>query len=179
MPPVIFAPAALRDLQRLREFLRPKSQQVAQRAATTIQLSLRQLAAQPSMGRPIKGLPEAFREWVIPFGDSGYLGYPAAFMRWISSHSAQLVRLVPVGLPPPLDTLPPFAPRCACTWLNPAGVKCRHTQRAMLLAVALISLGGNGPPCSNPKALALPQAACTAFAQASYPLGSQYPLTAP
>ena len=24
MPPVIFAPAALRDLQRLREFLRPK-----------------------------------------------------------------------------------------------------------------------------------------------------------
>ena len=71
MPPVIFAPAALRDLQRLREFLRPKSQQVAQRAATTIQLSLRQLAAQPSMGRPIEGLPEAFREWVIPFGDSG------------------------------------------------------------------------------------------------------------
>lgn len=68
MPPVIFAPAALRDLQRLREFLRPKSQ-----AATTIQLSLRQLAAQPSMGRPIEGLPEAFREWVIPFGDSGYL----------------------------------------------------------------------------------------------------------
>ena len=73
MPPVIFAPAALRDLQRLREFLRPKSQLVAQRAATTIQLSLRQLAAQPSMGRPIEGLPEAFREWVIPFGDSGYL----------------------------------------------------------------------------------------------------------
>jgi plasmid stabilization system protein ParE len=73
MPPVIFAPAALRDLQRLREFLRPKSPQVAQRAATTIQLSLRQLAAQPSMGRPIEGLPEAFREWVIPGGDSGYL----------------------------------------------------------------------------------------------------------
>ncbi len=34
MPPVIFAPAALRDLQRLREFLLPKSKLVAQRAAT-------------------------------------------------------------------------------------------------------------------------------------------------
>ena len=59
------------------------------------------------------------------------------------------------------------------------GLKRCQTQRAMLLAVALISLGGNGPPLLQPKALALPQAACTAFAQASYPLGSQYPLTAP
>ena len=25
------------------------------------------------MGRPIDDMPEAFREWVIDFGDSGYL----------------------------------------------------------------------------------------------------------
>ncbi len=69
-------------------------------------------------------------------------GYPAAFMLWMASQSSQLVRLVPAGLPPPLDTFPPLAPRCACTWLNPAGVNRFHTQRAMLLAVALISLWG-------------------------------------
>ena len=73
MPQVIFSPAALRDLQRLREFLHSKSPLVAQRAAQTIRHALAQLGQQPAMGRPVEGLPEAFREWVIPFGDSGYL----------------------------------------------------------------------------------------------------------
>lgn len=73
MPQVIFSPAALRDLQRLREYLHNKSPLVAQRAAQTIRQALAQLGQQPAMGRPVEGLPEAFREWVIPFGDSGYL----------------------------------------------------------------------------------------------------------
>ncbi len=73
MPQVIISPAALRDLKRLREFLYSKSPQVAQRAALTIRHSLAQLGQQPAMGRPVDGLHEAFREWIIPFGDSGYL----------------------------------------------------------------------------------------------------------
>ena len=73
MPQVILSPAALRDLKRLREFLHSKSPVVAQRAAQTIRSALTQLGQQPAMGRPIEGLSEAFREWVIPFGDSGYL----------------------------------------------------------------------------------------------------------
>lgn len=73
MSQVILSPAALRDLQRLHEFLHSKSPVVAQRAAQTIRSALAQLGQQPAMGRPVEGLPEAFREWVIPFGDSGYL----------------------------------------------------------------------------------------------------------
>ena len=73
MPQVILSPAALRDLKRLREFLHSKSPVVAQRAAQTIRSALAQFGQQPAMGRPIEGLPEVFREWVIPFGDSGYL----------------------------------------------------------------------------------------------------------
>ncbi len=73
MSQVILSPAALRDLQRLREFLHSKSPVVAQRAAQTIRSALAQLGQQPTMGRPVEGLPETFREWVISFGDSGYL----------------------------------------------------------------------------------------------------------
>jgi len=73
MSQVIFSPAALRDLKRLREFLHSKSPIVAQRAAQAIRTTLAQLEQQPAMGRPIEGLPEEFREWVIPFGESGYL----------------------------------------------------------------------------------------------------------
>ena len=73
MSQVILSPAALRDLQRLREFLHSKSPVVAQRAAQTIRAALAQLGQQPAMGRPVEGLPETFREWVIPFGDTGYL----------------------------------------------------------------------------------------------------------
>lgn len=36
MPQVRFAPAALRDLQRLREFLRPQNPQAARRAGQSI-----------------------------------------------------------------------------------------------------------------------------------------------
>lgn len=73
MPQVILSPAALRDLKRLREFLHSKSPVVAQRAAQTIRSALAQFGQQPTMGRPVEGLPETFREWVISFGDSGYL----------------------------------------------------------------------------------------------------------
>ena len=73
MAQIRYAPAALRDLQRLREFLRPKNPLAAQRAAQAILDAMRVLARQPYIGRPVDDLPEAYREWLIDFGDSGYV----------------------------------------------------------------------------------------------------------
>ncbi len=73
MPRVIFAPAALRDLERLRAFLRPKSPSAARRAGEAILQGVHGLGAYPRMGRLIEDLPEQYREWVIAFGDSGYV----------------------------------------------------------------------------------------------------------
>lgn len=73
MPQVIYAPGAIRDLQRLREFLRPKNPVAAKRAASTILQALQVLGLQPQMGRVVEGMPEPYREWIIDFGDSGYV----------------------------------------------------------------------------------------------------------
>lgn len=73
MPRVRFAPAALRDLERLREFLRLKNPAAARRAGETILKSIKLLGQQPQIGRPIEDMPAEFREWLIDFGDSGYV----------------------------------------------------------------------------------------------------------
>ncbi|HGY1053534.1 TPA: type II toxin-antitoxin system RelE/ParE family toxin [Aeromonas salmonicida subsp. pectinolytica] len=73
MPQVIFAPGAIRDLQRIRDFLHQKNPIAAQRAAMTIIQSVQVLGQQPQIGRPIEDMPDAYREWVIEFGDSGYV----------------------------------------------------------------------------------------------------------
>ncbi len=73
MPQVRYAPGAIRDLQRLREFLRPKNPVAAKRAGETIMEAVQVLGFQPQIGRPIENMPDEFREWVIDFGDSGYV----------------------------------------------------------------------------------------------------------
>ena len=73
MPQVIFAPAALRDLQRLRDFLRPKNADAARRAGEAIRQGVQVLSAHPRMGLLVEDLPEQYREWLIDFGDSGYV----------------------------------------------------------------------------------------------------------
>ncbi|EIW8495245.1 type II toxin-antitoxin system RelE/ParE family toxin [Escherichia coli] len=73
MPQVIFAPAAIRDMQRLREFLRPKNPDAAKRAGEAIRQGVKALGSFPRMGRLIEDLPEQYREWLIDFGDSGYV----------------------------------------------------------------------------------------------------------
>ncbi|MDN6858763.1 type II toxin-antitoxin system RelE/ParE family toxin [Pseudomonas sp. CAN2814] len=70
---VIYAPAALRDLERLRRFLRETNPAAARRAGRIIIEATQALAAYPQMGRLIDDLPVDFREWPIDFGDSGYL----------------------------------------------------------------------------------------------------------
>lgn len=73
MPQVIFAPAAIRDLQRLRDFLTPKNPSAARRAGEAILTGVRTLGLHPHMGRLVEDLPEQYREWLIEFGESGYV----------------------------------------------------------------------------------------------------------
>jgi plasmid stabilization system protein ParE len=73
MRQVTVAPAAIRDLQRIRDFLRPKNPDAARRAGEAIRQGVRILGTQPRLGRMIDDLPEAYREWLIDFGDSGYV----------------------------------------------------------------------------------------------------------
>lgn len=73
MPQVRFSPAAIRDLERLRAFLSPKIPSSAKRAGEAIIDGVRALGTHPHMGRTIDGLPEQFRDWLIPFGYSGYV----------------------------------------------------------------------------------------------------------
>ncbi|WP_416137065.1 type II toxin-antitoxin system RelE/ParE family toxin [Halomonas sp. HK25] len=72
MPQVIFASAAVRDLERLREFLRPKTPAAAERTAKAMINGIHELGNFPHIGRPIDDLPEQYRDWLIDFGDSGY-----------------------------------------------------------------------------------------------------------
>jgi plasmid stabilization system protein ParE len=73
MPQIIYALGAVHDLQRLREFLRPKSPLAAQRAAETIMKAVQVIGLQPQIGRPVDDMPADLREWLIDFGDSGYV----------------------------------------------------------------------------------------------------------
>ncbi len=73
MPQVTFAPAAIRDLQRLRDFLRPKNADASRRAGEAIRQGVKILGETPRLGRVVDDLPEEFREWLIDFGDSGYV----------------------------------------------------------------------------------------------------------
>ena len=73
MPQVIFAPSAIRDLERLRELLRPKNPAAAKRAGQSIIKAVKVLGPQPQIGRPVPDMSEQYREWPIDFGDSGYV----------------------------------------------------------------------------------------------------------
>jgi plasmid stabilization system protein ParE len=71
---VQFAPTALLDLERLRDFLRPKNPAAAKRAAVAIINAVKILEQHPQIGRPAEGMDDlAFRELLIDFGDSGYV----------------------------------------------------------------------------------------------------------
>ena len=73
MPSVKWTQAALNDIQRLYRFLAEKNVQAAQKAIGVIRTSLNHLAKHPAIGRPIENMDVLFREYVIPYGHSGYL----------------------------------------------------------------------------------------------------------
>ena len=73
MPRLIWSGAALRDVQRLYRFLADNNREAAKRAAKAIRASVRVIAQHPEIGRPAEGMEPEYREWVIAFGDSGYI----------------------------------------------------------------------------------------------------------
>ena len=73
MARLIWTPQALRDVARLHEFLAAKSRAAARRAIRAIRQGVKALARHPEIGRTVKELPPEFREWLIPFGESGYV----------------------------------------------------------------------------------------------------------
>ena len=73
MPRLIWSPLALRDVQRLYRFLADKNLDAAKRAVKTIREGMKIIAHQPGMGRPVEDMEPEYREWLINFGDSGYV----------------------------------------------------------------------------------------------------------
>ena len=73
MSHLIWSPAALRDVERLYRFLADKNPDAARRAVKSIREALQILRDQPGVGRPVEDMEPEFREWLITFGDSGYV----------------------------------------------------------------------------------------------------------
>ena len=73
MPSLIWAPSAAADVQRLYRFLRPKNPDAARRAVQAIRRGVKVLTLQAQIGRSIEDMPDEYREWLIDFGDSGYI----------------------------------------------------------------------------------------------------------
>jgi len=66
-----WAPAAVEDLVRLREFLGNKNPGAAARAALRLREAAAVLRDRPELGRPVED--EEFRDLVAPFGGGAYV----------------------------------------------------------------------------------------------------------
>lgn len=63
----------MHDVKRLHDFLTPKNRDAARRAVRAIRQNVKLLGAHPELGRPASNMPIGFREWLIRFGDGGYV----------------------------------------------------------------------------------------------------------
>lgn len=73
MPPIKYTPEAQADIHRLCFFLADKDAHAATEAIKAIRASVRVLSQHPEAGRPTKDYGLEFREWLIDFGNSGYV----------------------------------------------------------------------------------------------------------
>lgn len=73
MPRLIWSEAALASVRRLYRFLAERNVGAAGRAVSAIRTGVKILAIQPRVGRVVEDMDEAFRDWLIDFGDSGYV----------------------------------------------------------------------------------------------------------
>ena len=73
MPSLIWSPQALRDVQRLYRFLEKKNVDAAKRTVKSIRETVQIIAQHLNIGRPVSDMDPEFREWLIGFGDSGYV----------------------------------------------------------------------------------------------------------
>lgn len=72
MPQLIWSPEALQGVRRCHRFLAEKNPDAASRAVRAIREGMQIVASHPGVGRPADKMDPAFREWLIPFGESGY-----------------------------------------------------------------------------------------------------------
>lgn len=73
MPRLIWSRPALLDVQRVYRFLADKNQDAAKRAVKAIREGVLPIGRHPEIGRPADEMPPEYREWLINFGDSGYI----------------------------------------------------------------------------------------------------------
>ena len=73
MSRLIWTPAVLLDLQRLYRFLAEKNVSTAKRGVRAIREGMKVIIKQPGIGRPVEDMEPEFREWLIDFGESGYV----------------------------------------------------------------------------------------------------------
>jgi plasmid stabilization system protein ParE len=73
MSHLIWSPLALRDVQRLYRFLATKNLDAAKGAIQAIRQGVKVLEQQPGVGRPVDDMDDEFRDWIIDFGDSGFV----------------------------------------------------------------------------------------------------------
>lgn len=73
MPRLIWSPSALLDVVRAYRFLAAKNIDAARRAMKAIREGVKIIAQHPGVGRPAEDMEPEYREWLIDFGDSGYV----------------------------------------------------------------------------------------------------------
>lgn len=73
MSRLIWTPAALQDVQRCYRFLASRNPTAASNAIRAIRQGMQAVDAHPEAGRPVDRMEPEFREWLIGFGDSGYV----------------------------------------------------------------------------------------------------------
>jgi len=73
MSRLIWSPGELLDVQCLHRFLASKSPDAAEHAVRAICQGVKLLEQQPTVGRPVEDMDDEFRDWVIDFGDAGYV----------------------------------------------------------------------------------------------------------
>jgi plasmid stabilization system protein ParE len=73
MPRLIWSPSAVRDVQRIHRFLAEKNMDAAQRVVKVIRSGVQVIAQHPEVGRPADEMDPEYREWMIGFGNSGYV----------------------------------------------------------------------------------------------------------
>ena len=69
---IIWLPRAARDVARLKNFIKSKNPRAAQRAAERILEGSKILRNNPSVGAPVKNLPD-YRELILTFGSGDYI----------------------------------------------------------------------------------------------------------
>lgn len=73
MPRVIWSPSAAASFKQIHSFLKKHDPQAANKAASIIRSHVRTLLQHPFAGRPASDPQTGEREYIIPFGDSGYI----------------------------------------------------------------------------------------------------------